>query len=188
MYPQAKWIGGFDPKGIAPEQYSCGECHADGSPHPVISISFKNLQKAAKRAHRPGAPTQPHLCITCGMGTQAGIRSKTLADLESMMMTLRDQIALRVALPQTLSRPKVEIIGGELREDGGIHTQKTVLRLDCGVPGHVATETSYDYYFNRAPGRGYGFCPACCKSAGLSKAPQPPARKFGKLRLINLTS
>lgn len=182
MYPKIQYISGFDPKSFKTEFYSCGETHADGTPHPPIRISFRNIQKSAKRNPKV------HLCAACGLETgQVVGGGKTLADLAALMKVMREEIERRKKLPGDLSSPTVEFISGPLSDKGEVSTTKTLLRFWCGVREHEPVEATKDYYFNRAEIRGRGFCSQCVQFLGEKKAPLPACKaKGGSLRLYKL--
>lgn len=178
MYPKAGYMGGFDHTSLGDEMYTCGALHSDGSPHPPIRISFRNLQKAAEV--RPSN----HLCGTCGLlAGQVGGRSKTLEDLVAAMWVLRDEIGKTASLPKPLEAPTVEFVSGEISDKNEVSTTKTRLRFWCGVADHSPVEATKDYYFNRAQARGRGFCSRCVDLVGAKKAPLPvPSGPVGALR------
>ncbi|RUL78760.1 hypothetical protein [Dyella choica] len=185
MYPDAQYVHGFDPTSIGEEEYTCGQRHADGTPHPVIRVSFRNLQKHAKRYPRT------HLCASCGLehGQVVG-GGKTLEELIALMKVMRDEIGRRVTLPKRMKIPTVEVISGEKIDDTGrVSTTKTRLRFWCGITDHPAITATKDYYFNRAGTRGYGFCPGCVRLVGANKAPLPSGSMLlGALRVCKLRS
>ncbi len=182
MYPRAKYLSGFDSTSCRDELFSCGEAHGDGTPHPPIRISFRNLQRAARRY------PDTHLCLACGLkrGQIVG-GGKTLDELVAVMMLMREEISRRVKLPDRLSPPTVELMSGELSGKGEVSTTKTLLRFLCGVPGHIPVMATKDYYFNRAEVRGRGFCPQCVELCGEKKAPLPAATASSKaLRTLKM--
>jgi len=182
MYPKVQYLGGFDPTSWHEELYSCGEVHADGTPHAPIRTSFRNLQRSAKRY------PDSHLCTACGLQTgQVVGGKKTLGELVSLMKVIREDIDRRVRLPGNLSSPTVQLVSGKIFVGGEVSTTKTRLRFWCGVHGHEPVEATKDYYFNRAESRGCGFCPQCVEHAGEKKAPLPSGKaKGGALRSYKL--
>ncbi|MFC7422120.1 hypothetical protein ACFQNF_19865 [Iodobacter arcticus] len=178
MYPQAKYLSGFDPTSWGDEFFSCGETHEDGTRHPPIRISFRNLQKTAKRY------PQTHLCVACGLerGQIVG-GGKTLNDLVAVMKVMREELGRRIKLPNMLSPPTVELVSGEISDKGEVSATKTRLRFWCGITGHDPVVATKDYYFNRAEARGRGFCSQCVELYGGKKAPLPTASNIrGLLR------
>lgn len=169
MYPQVSYLDSFDPKGRQAERYSCGEYSPDGRPHPPISISWRNLQKTGKRS-----PLN-HLCAACGLQAgQVGFRSKRLADLVVLMLLMRDELQKYTPAGSAFHPPEVWHVDGPLNPvTQEVSTTKTKLRFWCGHPDHPPTVATKDYYFNRAPARGYGFCKQCVIEAKLTKAPMP---------------
>ncbi len=183
LYPKVRYESGFDPTGWNMEQYDCGAVHGDGTRHPPLLISFRNLIRYARQ--RP----ENHICIACGL--QAGQMlggSKTLPELIALMKVTREEIGRHAALPDKMEMPTVEFVSGlPLAENGQVSTTKTVLRFWCGVPGHEPTETTKDYYFNRAKARGPGFCRKCVRLTGMTKAALPtPPDKRPALRTVDL--
>lgn len=182
MYPRVQYLWGFDPMGHRFEYYSCGEVHADGTPHSPIRKSFYGLQVSARKH------PYSHLCIACGLevGQIVG-KGKTLDDLVALMKVMREEIGNRVQLPGELSSPTVELVSGNLSENGEVSTTKALLRFWCGVDGHAPIMATKDYYFNRAEARGSGFCPQCVKLSALNKAALPTGKtKGGALRICEL--
>lgn len=182
MYPRARYLSDFDAASWQEESYDCGEVHADGTPHPPIRISFRNLQKSARR--NPAS----HLCAACGLeaGQVVG-GSKTLEDLAALVHVMRDDIARRMQLPGQLSPPMVEYLSGEISADGTVSTTGTRLRWRCGVSGHPPVDATKNDYFHRSPARGQGFCPCCVDLLGEKKAPLPAGQpKGGALRVYAL--
>ncbi|WP_312063870.1 hypothetical protein [Pantoea septica] len=179
MYPRASYIEGFDSKGQGEEIYACGNTHADGTPHSPVRISYRNMQKAARRS------PATHLCVACGLEKGQVVKSgKNLDDLVALMHVMRDEIARHAQLPDGLRPPTVQFLHEPISDKEEISTTKTYLKFCCGVPGHAALEATKDYYFNRAKGRGAGFCPECVKLSGKKKAPIPePVKEDSELRL-----
>jgi len=182
MYSDAQYVDGFDVTSWGQEEYVCGNLHSDGMPHPVIRISFRNLQKQARRAPRT------HLCAACGLEAGEVVRGgKTLDDLVALMKIMRDEIVRWAALPARNKQPTVDVVSGECAKDGRISTTRTRLRFWCGVTGHDPIVATKDYYFNRAAVRGPGFCPQCVALTGKRKAPLPPQRgEHRALRMYRL--
>lgn len=170
MYPKARYLQGFDPTGWAQEHFACGEHYSDGKEHPPIRISFRNLQREAKRS------PQDHLCIACAYDAgQVSGRRKQLAGIAGLSKAMRDHIDRIVPLPRPLSDPTVEWASGLPDESGDVLSKETTLRFWCGVPGHAPEEATKDSYFNRALARGKGYCAQCVALTGQGKAPKPQA-------------
>lgn len=172
LYPKIVYRAGFDPKGESDETYNCGNVFADGTPHPDLQISWKNLQKAGT-----GTRAKNHLCPACGiLAGQVVGGKKTLMDVTAHVHALRDTLH-QTHPPQpkiSLLRPVVKYVRGPFDEAmQQIVSQKTVLSIWCGTEGHSAVEVTKDSYFNRAPTKGYGFCKQCVTEAKLAKAPIP---------------
>lgn len=182
LYPTAEYISDFDPLGRGVERYNCGGRHKDGTAHPPIRISFRGLSKAARLTPKR------HLCHVCGLKAGEVIdRGKNIDDLLGLMKAMREEIDARSPLAIGLKEPTVELVSGVLSARGEINTTQTRLRFGCGVPGHETKVATKDYYFNRAPGRGAGFCSACVALTGEAKAPLPRTQQnCGELRTLQL--
>lgn len=168
MYPNVRYLDGFDPTGWGVERYACGEHYSDGTEHGPISVSFRGLQKAAERA------PDHHLCIACAHNAgQVSGRWKKLDDVRHLVKAVRNAIDLKFSLPKPWSEPTVAWVSGPLSAQGDIKSAKTRLTIWCGVHGHAPKEATKDYYFNRAPNRGRGFCPQCVDLTGQKKASVP---------------
>lgn len=183
MYPEIRYIEGFNVGGRKEETFSCGSRGPDGALHPPFSISFSQLQSAAQ--HR----NDKHLCLSCA--AEAGStnkRGKTLDDVSSRMAILRAAVLAVTPdnrRPIELQPAKATLISEPFGGRGDFSTTKARFRFICGVPGHAPIEASYDNYFHS---RNYGFCPACVKNAGLTNVPRPQQFReiSGKLRFIVL--
>ena len=169
LYSRVNFHGDFDPEGRRVERYSCGESFSDGTGHPPFRISWRNLQRAGR--YRPAN----HLCLACGaLAGQVGSRSKRLQELEALMRVMRDELHRGASLRVTLQPPVVKYVSGPMDPvTQEISTTKTQLSFWCGHPTHAPSTANKDYYFNRAPSRGYGFCKLCVIEVGLAKAPLP---------------
>lgn len=186
MYPEIRYLSGFDATGWGKEAFSCGCNGPDGAVHPAFSVSFRNLLRYAK--HKPGQ----HLCLSCKL--EAGTtnsRGKTLADTVSRMAILRSAVLAVTPVhlrPTMMQPPTATLITEGFGGRGEFSTTKARIRFVCGVPGHAPMEASYSNYFHRSESRAYGFCPACVKNAGLAQAPMSTRDHMaaGVLRAITL--
>ncbi|WP_217468572.1 hypothetical protein [Paraburkholderia fynbosensis] len=186
MYPEIRYLHGFDATGWSEETFSCGCNGPDGVPHPPFSITFRNLLRYAK--HK----SDQHLCLPCKL--EAGTtnkRGKTLADTVSRMTILRAAVLAVTPVhlrPIAVQPPTATLITEGFGGRGEFSTTKARIRFECGVPSHAPMDASYSNYFHRFESRGYGFCPACVKNAGLTQAPMPEQGReaAGALRSIAL--
>ncbi|RON80643.1 hypothetical protein BK670_10575 [Pseudomonas fluorescens] len=169
MYPNVRYVTGFDVEGWKEEHFNCGETLPDGSPHPDFSISWRNLQRAGK-----ARPTT-HVCNACGVSNgDIGNRGKSIRDLEAVMVLLRHELHRHKPFTQTCYSPTVTYHEGPFDPSTEVvSTTKTKLTFWCGVVGHESVTATKDNYFNRAPTKGAGFCKKCVNAAGLIKAPLP---------------
>ncbi|WP_155740653.1 hypothetical protein [Pseudomonas fluorescens] len=169
MYPNVRYVTGFDVEGRTDEHFNCGETLPDGRPHPDFSISWRNLQRAGK-----ARPTT-HVCNACGVSNgEIGNRGKSISDLEAVMVLLRHELHRHKPLTQPCYSPTVSYHEGPFDPNTQVvSTTKTKLTFWCGVVGHESVTATKDSYFNRAPTKGAGFCKKCVSTAGFNKSPLP---------------